>query len=283
MLDSYNQEDFLAIVEPTMWGQDITLNGRQGWYPLECLLDAYIDMFELEKVQAISDDIEYVSGPDKQDPWIIHDYSEPIVQRTVKALNELVQSIESQLPASATVSPDEAGSSFLADEVTLSAAGIDGFASEFFSMAKSPQFKYIAPGISIQTSTQLKDQPYRTMPTEEGDINTILLFRGDRIVTNLGGIFYPPSKDITKYPSELYLQPCGRHGANTFEDVTTFVLPFTIGVAGWTKASDYSLIGEGRGEDIAIAKDLQYQLYSPGYNAFIEGHGTQLYRIQKTG
>lgn len=211
MLDSYNQDDFSAIVEPTMWEQDITLNGRQGWYPLECLLDAYIDMFKLEKVQAISDDIEYVRRPDKQNPWIIHDYSEPVVKRTVKGFNNLVQSIESRLPASVTVLTDGACSSFLADEATLSAAGIDGFAREFLSRAKSPQFKYIAPGIRVQTSTQLKDQPYRAMPTEDDDINAILLFCGDRIVTNLGGIFYPPSKDIIEYPSGLYLQPCGRH------------------------------------------------------------------------
>lgn len=156
---------------------------------------------ELEKVQAISYDIEYVGRPDKQNPWIIHDYSEPVVQRTVKTFNDLVQSIESRLPTSATVSPDEAGSSFLADEATLSAAGI--FVGEFLSRVRSPQFKYIAPGISVQISIQLKDQPYRAMPTEDDDINAILLFRGDRIVTNLGGIFYPPSKDITEYPSGL--------------------------------------------------------------------------------
>lgn len=57
------------------------------------------------------------------------------------------------------------------------------------------------------------------------------------------------------------------------------MLPFAIRGAGWTKASDHGLIGEDRGEDIAIAKDLHDQLYSPGYNSFIEGHGIQLYRI----
>jgi hypothetical protein len=40
-----------------------------------------------------------------------------------------------------------------------------------------------------------------------------------------------------------------------------------------------SLIGEDRGSDIVIGKDIHGQLYSPEYNAFIEGHRMQIFKF----
>jgi hypothetical protein len=256
-----------------------TTNGRQLWHPLENLLEGYIEMIEMGKVEAVPDNYGWEAPPDRQKPWIFHDYSAAIVAKTVNTFNNLVDAIENRIPSLLEETPADHGP--LIDEAVLDTAKIDGFAKAFLSQAKRPRIKYIAPGISIPSPAQISSLPFSNIPIQDVDSRPpILLFQGDDLVRDLGSAFGPPF-DMSPYPSGLYLSPIIRRGQNTFEDETKFLLPFKLGGHGFAKTSDSALIGEDTeaDSDMVEAVEKNDQLYQPGYNPYIEMHHTQLYRV----
>jgi hypothetical protein len=159
-----------AIVQPTIEDSDVTMNGRQSWQPLEHILDAYIDMIEHGKIYATPDDSGYQGPPDRQRPWVIRPYSDYILERTITAFNNLVAAIQKR-----TERPEnDDRNQPLADERTLDRARITGFAREFLLKTKRPAFKYVAPGIAIQTAEELLNQPY-------GDISPDFVHQSSKI------------------------------------------------------------------------------------------------------
>ena len=265
-----------AIVQPTIEDADVTMNGRQSWQPLEHILDAYINIIEHAKIQAVPDDSGYVGPPDRQRPWVIRPYSNYIIERTITAFNDLAAAIEEK----ADVQEQENQDRPLADNATLERAHITGFVKEFLLRAKKPIIKYIAPGIAIQTADELSDQPYSDIPLEnDGDSVPVLLFRSDRPAVDVD-IFGRPFEGTHPCIPGLYTVPFSNGYSNPFPDATKFVLPFAIGANGFAKSSDEGLIGENRGSTSEPeGEDLYHGLYTAGYNPYIEAHDMQLYKV----
>jgi hypothetical protein len=53
-----DQEHATAIQHISMHDTGITMNGRQSWLPLECILDGFLDMTDQGKVVAVEEDYD---------------------------------------------------------------------------------------------------------------------------------------------------------------------------------------------------------------------------------
>jgi hypothetical protein len=267
-----------TLIQPTIEDESVTMNGRQKWLSLEEVLEAYIDIIEKGKIRSVEKDYEYEGG--RMDPWIISPYSDYDLQKALEEFNKLVEVISARLPT-----PLVGDTGHLASEAELEGSQIDGFAREFLAKAKRPTFKYIAPGIRIQTEEEVRSQPYDIIrghedEDEEDWKRPVLLFRGDTKAENLGSIFNYPFDYLEDYPSGAYLAPYRKNGFSPFSNGFKFVLPFRIGGNGHARTSDGSLIGETLDStEEPTGKDVHDQLYSSGYNPFIEEHYPQLHKL----
>jgi hypothetical protein len=284
----YDQETNTAIIQMTVEDGFTTKNGRQPWYPLETVLEAWRDMIRVGKIQAVGDDVE-VPNP-KFDPWINVPYSEAMLQETIYAFNTLVDAIESRMPEP----PPEQRPTGLVDDDVLKESGIPaGFAYDFIQKAQRPRFKYIAPNLAVPTATTLPRQPFFSIdpdPANEDDnqilgIQPMLLFRSNQNyiappnhdITGSGLPFSWPYSQIPQYPSGLYFSAVDRESSNPFEDETKLVLPFGIGARGFARTSDGARFGENTEDAENVEpRDTFADLYQPGYQPFGEIHGVRL-------
>jgi hypothetical protein len=281
-------------MQMTIEDSSTTNNGRQTWYPLLTVLEAWRDMIRAGKIQAVSDDVEVPNS--KYDPWINVPYSEPMLQESVHAFNELVEAIESRMPTL----PDESRPTGLVDDDVLEGSGIPaGFGYEFIQQVQRPSFKFIAPGLAIPTSTTLADQPFFDIEPEppNGDddqilgIQPLLLARSDQTytappngdITGSGLPFSWPYSQVPTYPSGLYLAPVDRESSNSFEDEVKLVLPFGIGSHGFARTSDGARFGENTEDHGTVEpKDTHAELYQPGFQPFGEIHGVRLVKVLRS-
>jgi hypothetical protein len=131
LLNSFDQVKMLAIIQPTIVDEAVTMNGRQQWLLLETILDAYIDMIDKGKIKAVdgnSDTLYQVITP-----WAMFPYSDHDLRSALDAFQNLEDAISLRLPNPTT---EDLGP--LADETTIGAANIRGFAREFL-LAQSDQ------------------------------------------------------------------------------------------------------------------------------------------------
>jgi hypothetical protein len=129
LLNSFDQIKMLAIIQPTIDDEGVTMNGRQQWLPLETILDAYIDMIDRGKIKAV--DGTFDTQYQVMTPWAMFPYSDHDLRSALDAFHNLVDAISSLLPNLAT---EDLGP--LADETTIEAANLGGFAREFLLGAK---------------------------------------------------------------------------------------------------------------------------------------------------
>jgi hypothetical protein len=284
-------------------------NLRQNWHSLEQVLDRYIDMIEQGKIVALSKDWDHDENEvsDFERPWTMASYSPQILERTVNAFEALCFAIEERMPVTETSSPSLfgkvwglVGSLFpktpskddrpyepLADNAIIVEAGFGSFAEKFLSSARKPRFKYLAPGIAIQSPEDLVDQPDKSQSDAYEECTcSKLLFRGDLISPKLGPLYDEWGKELHIWPPGLYLESYAkglplRCHYNSWEDAISFVLPFCIGAKGFAKSSDGGLIGENREHKGRKMKgmDTHDELYTPGYNPFLDMHNMQLCRV----
>ena len=150
---------------------DTIQNGRTEWFPLEVVLEAWLDMIEQGKVVATSDTGETES------PWTLAPYSPKILQDTVAVFDSLVQEIESRMPEGSGTQGD---STPLIDATILDAMNPQrGFAHRFIEKVKRPRFGFIAPGLEISDSPNTSPQPFATIhpDSEHVELIPVLLFR----------------------------------------------------------------------------------------------------------
>lgn len=255
----------------------IILNGRMPWYPLETVLEAWLDMIHKGKVRAVGTETEYC-------PWEIVSYSQTILDETVETFNKLVEAIESRLPEHTTNTEDT--TTGLADDSTLEEFP-QGFALDFMQRVRRPRFRFIAPGLEIPSSSSILDQPFSPLlgaPGTDGfsQIPPMLLFRSTTHYHDAP----PTAKDIlpfgwlysqlTRFPAGLYLQAGNRGSSNPFDDECVLVLPYGIGANGYARTSDGALFGENSEAAEADSRDMAMELYQPGHQPFTEIHGVRL-------
>jgi hypothetical protein len=132
---------------------DTIQNGRTPWFPLETVLEAWVDMIEHGKIVATTE------ADDVEKPWMLAPYSPKILQDTVDLFNALVREIESRLPRGSTGTGHDS-SPFIEKAILDTSNPQRGFAYHFAQKAKRPHFRYIAPGLEIPTSSDDTAQPF---------------------------------------------------------------------------------------------------------------------------
>jgi hypothetical protein len=225
---------------------DTIQNGRTPWFPLETVLEAWVDMIEQGKIVATTE------ADDVEKPWMLAPYSPKILQDTVDLFNALVREIESRLPGGSTGTGDDS-SPFIEKAILDTSNPQRGFAYHFAQKAKRPHFRYIAPGLEIPTSSYDTAQPFASLRSDAEDIETLplLLFRA---VDNVAPCLAPASADecpfgypfngIDEYPAGLYLSCTSPSYKNSFEDESVLVLPFRIGARGYARKATVRALGK---------------------------------------
>jgi hypothetical protein len=280
---SIDQDEDTANMCVDLDDMDAIQNGRTHWYPLETVLEAWLDMIEQGKVVATPE------GGDVERPWTLVPYSSKILQDTVDVFNSLVKEIESRMPEGSTGTGDD--SSPLIEEAILDTANPQrGFAYHFSREVKRPQFRYIAPGLEIPTSSSNTTQPFASLRFDAEDIEMlpVLLFRA---IDGATPCMAPGSGDecpfgyqfnkINKYPAGLYLSCTSSSYKDSFEDEVTLVLPFRIGARGYARKSDGSRFGENTQDlrEHVESHNTFADVYQPGHRPFTEGHQVRLFNV----
>ncbi|KAF2635500.1 hypothetical protein P280DRAFT_411396 [Massarina eburnea CBS 473.64] len=263
-------------------------NGRLRWYPLDTVLEAWLDMIKKEKVKATK---PHEMDLERFEPWVLVRYTDSGLNETINTFNSLVEAIESRIPGFDIHAKDI--SYGLVDQTTLDAANImDGFGRQFLLRARRPRFLYIAPGLQTISSSTFSHNPFlavfNNLPISDKpqgrtpeDIPPLLLFFSTQSYTVADpnradrGPFYWPYQNMHIYPAGLYL-PQHTFGLHRFDDECTLVLPFGIGGNGYARTSDGALFGENKNEELPRAKDVHTSLYQPGHRPFGEMHGVVL-------
>ncbi|KAF2472770.1 uncharacterized protein BDR25DRAFT_219499 [Lindgomyces ingoldianus] len=289
----FDQNTDTAIIQMTVEDGSTIHNGRQLWYPLETVLEAWLDMIHVGKIRAVTGDVE---GPNpKFDPWINIPYSDKMLQETISVFNQLVEAIESRMPGT----HQEPSATGLVDDVILRESQVPpGFAYEFIRNVRRPRFQYVAPGLALPTPSTFSNQVFFSIlpdpPPDDDDpvlaIAPILLFRStqnytappDADITGYNLPFSWPYSQVSQYPSGLYLSPVDRESSNPFEDECTLVLPFGIGANGFARTSDGARFGENTEAETSQAKDTFADLFQPGYQPFVEMHGARFVGVLKS-
>jgi hypothetical protein len=262
-------------------------------------LTVYIDLIETGKVVAFHKDLEFpddwgfYNAPDpalseyrpasqrpdamladavtgyakKQgcvDPWMVVFSTESDLSESLEMWKILVEAIYDRMGGTEVGSEPVYG---LANDQLLNTMP-NGFAKSFFAGALKPRFRYIAPGLRVQTPEELTDQPYALSFSQESTaIPPILILRGEGSAIPTVPFGDHPHVSI---PSGLYFEPC-----DTFDDTAPWdngvalILPYNVGGHGsWARMADQQPLPE--------RNDSLYQI---GRNPFVASHPTQLVAV----
>ena len=269
------------------------------WQKLESVLTVYIELIETGKVVAVHKDLEFpddaawydapdaalsglrfardrpgamlvdpVSGYAKKQgivyPWMCVSSTETDVSETLRAWEVLVKAIHERIGGEDLDVEPVYG---LANDQHLETLP-DGFAKKLLAAALKPRFKYIAPGLRVQTLEELLDQPYAECYVKsETQIPPLLILRGEQMADPRIPFGFHPYRSV---PAGLYLEPCDKFwDAAPWEDGAMLILPYYVGNRGsWARMADQ--------KPLPFSNDL---LYSIGWNPFIAPHPTQLVSI----
>ena len=265
-------------------GDGLCQPDRIKWYPLEVVLEKWLDMIRIGKVKAVGRDTEY-------SPWELLAYSPAQLRETVNVYNALIEAIESRMPS--LPSTDETSSPSLFTKENLWAAKIySGFAHDFLRETRRPRFRFIAPGLEVPTLDSIANQPFSRpvdLPERLRDHDfkpPIVLFRSSATYKrpysaeqyHHNDVFGWPFNAST-YPAGLYFRSPPSYG-DIHEDAVSLVLPYGIGEIGWARKSDGSMFGEQVTEyDDPKAYNKHEELYQMGHQPFIERHHVRLVKV----
>lgn len=217
---------------------------QEGWLKLETVLSIYIDMIERGKVVALSQQtIQELNEAPLVDPatgacrlrqifkpWAMLPYSPSELEETLSTWDLLVAEISKRIPGHVE---DEQGTSQygLVDAAHLDAAEVPpGFAREFLSRARRPNFAFIAPGIRLSTAEEFVAQPYRKVvgpdfgPDFRWPIRLFMMEHASQF--SAAKTDWPDSLQLSRMPCGLFLNFCSTQRPCPFEDDTLVVFPF---------------------------------------------------------
>jgi len=198
------------------------------------------------------------------DPWVCMPSTEKDLKDTLEMWKILVGAIHDRITHANIDAEPIYG---LANDQLLDAMP-DCFAKRFFARAMKPRFKYIAPGLRVQTIEEMLDQPYASSFAQGStEIPPILILRGEGMAVPTVPLGYYPQRSI---PAGLYLEPCDTfHDAAPWEDGVALILPYNVGGRdSWARMADQKPLPE--------RNDSLYQI---GWNPFIARHPPQLLAI----
>lgn len=265
-------------------------NQPWAWKPLQDILQAYLEMIEEEKVQASTDEADEEDITPRFFPWRYHQYTHRDVITATQALTRLLDAIEQRLPqprATAYLASTRdldiqlPYSHAILDEATIPASTfIRIFLSEI--PPRTLRFRYIAPGIKLQSSAEFITQPWKQPPGHGyGHSVPCLLFRGDQSISlSYKPVYYPdPEDSLQGVPIGLYISPTGVGSPTTFGNSCRLLLPFNIGARHHARYSNGEQLQEDNPWD-KTPKDTAHELYQPGsHSGFLERHAVQLHKV----
>ncbi|KAK7460532.1 hypothetical protein VKT23_009253 [Stygiomarasmius scandens] len=244
-----------------------------SWHYLETALTRYLEQFQVGKF-----------GParpsDDDNTYEVYDSNAIVVRRidgsdletALGLYDSLLQAIAEHLDGAEIL--DEP----LVDMETLVRWGIQGFAFEFLSRAKTPSFKYIAPGVTVFNSItfnsmmELNNGKFQQWVLDRGmeDMAPMLVFPGDALVQldtddeEEKYLFNLSHQYLINNMTGVYLQTDW-----DWSDAIRFVLPYSIGQNGH--------IHYGSRPDEPVRGHSV--LYQHGPCPFFKGHNTRLFSL----
>jgi hypothetical protein len=196
-----------------------------------------------------------------QTPWLLVPYTITDVMVCLSLWEVLVEFTHKRSEPEVTDHEDEFG---LATNEIISTLPA-GFAKEFIAKALKPRFKYIAPGLRVQSHEELVDQPFRSSLRPAGyDIPPLLILRGNGKAAHM--LEYR-QQTVDPVPVGLYLEHRSKGDPHVYEDACRMFLPCDLGGNG------SSVRTADRRPFSGPCDDLLYQI---GYNAYVASHGTKL-------
>jgi hypothetical protein len=281
----FDQEENTAIMCVDLDDTDAIQNGRIGWYPLENVLETWLDMIEQGKVIATPE------ADNVEEPWTLAPYSPSILQDTIDVFNLLVQEIESRMPGGSTGTADDSLLPPLINEAILDAANPQqGFAHHFTQRVNRPRFRFIAPGLEVPSFSGMAMQPFASFRQSHADAIETKPFLLFRAIDGTTPCMAPVSKDdcpfgypfneLDNYPAGLYLSSTSS-SYSCFEDESILVLPYRIGARGFARKSDGTRFGENTRDvdDQVQPANTFADLYQPGHQPFTEMHSVWLFSV----
>jgi hypothetical protein len=238
---------------------------------LQDILQAYLDMIREQKVITYSKPGSEARAP-LLFPWDIQLHSSVDVERAISAFTRLLNAIESRLPqklqhsqtpARVEISIEntegqpnqEIHFPYTSSVLDRSFAGQDSFTRAFLSSlpARHVKFRYVAPGIQLQSATEFMNQPYADLwdayhrfPYQREPENPhsipLLLFRGEGMNKSFWVRPWFPAGIAEDIPSGLYIESLEYLGAHESDNETRLLLPFDIGGNGYARSSEGALL-----------------------------------------
>lgn len=114
------------------------------WHPLETVLSNWVEMIRVGKVTAS----QGKALNEKKDVWAMHSYGPKQVDTAVDAFHQLVDAIETRMPASALL-PVEQGPMLTDGDLDMASVPTECFIRSFLTRVRKSRFQKIAPGLIV--------------------------------------------------------------------------------------------------------------------------------------
>ncbi|KAJ5770013.1 uncharacterized protein N7511_002064 [Penicillium nucicola] len=278
----FDQKTELAAYIPDWQFSRLVIDNAGCWMPLQQILGAYLEMIEEGKVKTSTEIKEAFS---QFFPWEYHQYTQRDVDKSVTAFTRLLDAIECRMPFQSDKIDIKYPQSVLDEAFTPQRSFVRSFLSAL--PPRQVHFRFIAPGIWLQSIDELKIQPFavhnagsqRGLDDEDEHNNEdeeipFLLFRADG--SNVSPWDHPFNN--VDCPAGLYIEGIQKDRAQDFGNMSRLLLPFGIGSKGHARDSTGRQIGF-YGSPIKL-KDNSHELYQVcDSNGFLENHGVQLHKV----
>lgn len=268
-----------------------------AWMPLEVVLDAYLQMIDEGKVEAVTDDrADYLMGElnsrwvDR--PWVIHQYTAADVARAVAAFKRPVTAIHTWMPEDD--SKDNKSTDWMdlpwLDPATLAQQNVLPpltFAHEFLAAIAHIriQFRCIAPGLRFPTVSEFLDQPITDF--EASARNDVGQFPGNcplkifQVICDqpVPGPHIPHWTDLN-FPAGFYIYPVVQEPPLCYRNGCHLALPFAIGEKGHARKSNGEPFGRDDRDFVPEPRNEHAGLYQPGLTDGLgDYHDVQLDKV----
>ena len=238
----------------------------------------------------IEDRKVYTSSiPSKFFPWNLQNFTKCDIEKAVAAFIRLIDAIEQKLPTS---SSPQTQIDLLYPTTVLDKAYIkeDTFLRSFLLALprRYLSFRYIAPGIQLQSLSDITDQPFPKLFSDlsdridynEKDTIPLLLFRGEgESISPWVGPWFPDGEPRS-IPAGLYIEDIHKDIAQDYGNQCKLLLPFGIGANGYARSSNGLLLGYSSNPPLLTDEaDQLYQIIY--YSGLLPGwsHGQFLDKI----
>lgn len=179
-------------------------------------------------------------------PWEFHQYTPVDVERAVSAFTRLLDTIEARLPSSSIRHGLEQQSlrqialPYPESVIRASSTELDSFTGQFLSALPVRQlnFRYIAPGIRVQSPDEFINQPFAERSTDDEPSIPLLLFRGEQENKSPWVRPWFPDGNTEDIPAGLYIEPVEDNYSSQSGNESRLLLPFEIGRSGFARSSN---------------------------------------------